>query len=72
MVCESSLFIINNLVQRMHRETLACRSKIVEGLSLSGNVALASTRICVTQEVEGGNLEHKDNVEAERVATLGE
>ena len=46
---------VNNLVRRRRRETLSWPSKIVEGLPLSGDVALASMRICLTHE-EGSSL----------------
>ena len=46
---------VNNLVQRMLRETHSCPSKSVERSSLSGDAALASARICLTHE-EGSSL----------------
>ena len=44
---------VDNLVRRRRRETLSWLSKIVEGLLLSDDAALASMRIYITQEVEG-------------------
>ena len=41
---------VNNLIQRRRRETLSWPSKIAEGSPLSGDAALASTRICLTHK----------------------
>ena len=46
---------VNNLVWRRRRETLSWPSKTAEGSSLSGDAALAATRICLTHE-EGSSL----------------
>ena len=41
---------VDNLVRRRCRKTLSWPSKTAEGWSLSGDAALASTRICLTHE----------------------
>ena len=65
MVCQSYLFIIKNIKR-------ICLTH-EEGSSLSNNAALALMRICLTQEVEWKpRARDKDNVEAGRVATVGE
>ena len=46
---------INNLVRRRRKETISWQSKTAEGSPLSGDVALASVRICLTDE-EGSSL----------------